>query len=157
MKKTMLKTTVAALAAATVSSVLADRTYDQPGTTTFTSAETETGYVKVASSTGAFDSDWQVWTTDGTEGAGLTLTGSNLCIADSNGETGRLKVKSGTDVCNTADWIYNPYTKASFGIGLEGGAGHYWQTGGSVTASDNLVVIGGSKKRFDCRYRIVPS
>ncbi len=145
MKKTMLKTTVAAIAAATVSSVLADRTYDQPGTTTFTSAETESGYVKIESSSVAFDSDWQVWTTDGTEGAGLTLTGSNLCIADSNGETGRLKVKSGTYVCNTADWIYNPYTKASFGIGLEGGVGHYWQTGGSVTASDNLVVVGGSK------------
>ena len=145
MKKTMLKTAVAALAAAMVSSVLADRTYDQPGTTTFTSAETESGYVKIESSSGAFDSDWQVWTTDGTEGAGLTLTGSNLCIADSNGETGRLKVKSGTYVCNTADWIYNPYTKASFGIGLEGGVGHYWQTGGSVTASDNLVVVGGSK------------
>ena len=40
MKKTMLKTAVAALAAATVSSAMADRTYDQPGTTTFTSAET---------------------------------------------------------------------------------------------------------------------
>ena len=146
MKRTMLKTTVAALAAATVSSAMADRTYDQPGTTTFTSAETDDGFVWVGSTSGAYagENDWQIWTTDGSEGAGLTLPNNNLRIADGNNQTGRLKIESGIYSIQKCDYIYKPYTSASFALGLWGGNGYYWQTGGEVTASDNLVVIGGS-------------
>ncbi len=146
MKRTILKAGVAALAAAMVSSVLADRTYDQPGTTTFTSAETETGYVKIESSSGAFDSDWQVWTTDGTEGAGLTLPKNchSLSVAWGNELTGRLKIEDGLYAFNQADQINGNYKWSPFFIGVLGGVGYYWQIGGSVTATDNAVVIGGS-------------
>lgn len=144
MKRRILKTAVAALAAATVSSAMADRTYDQPGTTTFTSAETETGYVKVESSSGSFDSDWRVWTTDGTEGAGLTLPNSSLRIAESNGQTGRLKIDGGLYIVNQASQVNGNYKWSPFIIGNWGGTGYYWQTGGSVTITDNDLVIGGS-------------
>ncbi len=116
----------------------ASLSYSEATTTTFDSMLSESGFVWIGSTSGAFDTNWHVWqSADGSLNNGINQIADYARIADAVNQKGRLRIESGS------------YSFPKFNIG-DKGTGYLTVNGGKVTTTDQFNVgINGATSVFE--------
>ncbi|MBQ8125408.1 MAG: hypothetical protein IJ173_05900 [Kiritimatiellae bacterium] len=121
--------------------------FSNPYTTTFDKLINTSTYIWVGSTTGAFDGTdaFAVWRAkDDSADYGISQTSDNLPIADASGQTGKLKIESGT--YNIAGDILVGITGGTGALTLNGGelkCAYWFATGRNATSRADININGG--------------